>query len=118
MGAVTILKWEQDLNGWMKAVTKVGTWYAHEDGHWRLPDSWGATMTNGNLGGAKAICEADYIQRCTEFLHLYNPATHIVVSREAGERVAKIIEYDVCGREHCKCGELAAELRAAMEGEK
>jgi hypothetical protein len=37
------------------------------------------------------------------------------VSREAGERVAKIIEYDVCGRENCKCGELAAELRAALE---
>jgi hypothetical protein len=45
----------------------------------------------------------------------YNPATHVVVSREAGERVAKIIEYDVCGRENCKCGELAAELRAALE---
>jgi hypothetical protein len=48
-------------------------------------------------------------------LHTYDPATHIVVSRETGERVAKIIEYDVCGRENCKCGELAAELRAALE---
>ena len=39
----------------------------------------------------------------------------VVVSRDAIKRAAKIIEYDVCGRPGCKCGELAAELRAALE---
>lgn len=116
MGAVTILKWEQDLNGWMKAVTKVGTWYAHEDGHWRLPDSWGATMTNGNLDGAKAICEADYIQRCTEFLHLYNPATHVVVSNSLAHH-AMLTCLETAEKIDCKdCVAAAHELRAALEG--
>lgn len=115
MGAKRILPWVQDLNGWMKAATKIGTWYAHEDGCWRLPDSWSATMTKGNLDDATAICEADYIQRCTEFLSLYNPSTHVVVSRECVKHALITVrnygDFGTCE----ECNRAVAELRAALE---
>lgn len=59
--------------------------------------------------------EREGLRLVDDNIRTYNPATHVCVSRETEERVAKIIEYDVCGRENCKCGELAAELRAALE---
>lgn len=118
MEAKRILPWKRDIDGLgrpcLRAETAFGMCEVYEDHSWCVYDI--ESDDADNQDAALDACEAAYVRTCTEFLHLYTPATHVVVSREAGERVAKIIEYDVCGRENCKCGELAAELRAAMEG--
>jgi len=61
------------------------------------------------LDAAIDACEADYLSRCTEFLTLYNPATHVVVSREA----AIALLMNVRGIDDANFA--AAELRAALE---
>jgi len=76
---VRVLRWKPDLDGWWKAVTLNGTWWAHDDGHWRLAGGqWSGQVSDGNLSTAQAICESDYIARCSEFLRVAGPGECVV----------------------------------------
>jgi hypothetical protein len=76
---VRVLKWVRDINGWLKAIISNGTWWAHDDGHWRLAGGqWSGQVSDGDLSSAQDICEADYIARCSEFLRVAGPGECVV----------------------------------------
>jgi len=67
-------------NGWWKAVTLNGTWWAHDEGHWRLAGGqWSGQVSDGNLSTAQDLCESDYIERCSEFLRVAGPGECVVM---------------------------------------
>jgi hypothetical protein len=118
-----ILSWEDDGNE-SYAGTDIGEYQIYFD----FEFGWGATFDNdcildfpngeNSLDVAKSVCEADYVARCTEFLSLYDPKTHVVVSR--GE--IKAIYDDNCGecgigrRKNPPCGGCCMKpIRAALE---
>ena len=124
MDGKRVLRWEQDLNGWWKAVTKNGTWYAHDEGHWRLAGGqWSGQVSDGNLSTAQAICESDYIARCSEFLRVAGPGECVVKVDQLIEVVAAACEAcnkaGVCPCIHgvpmtcCVCASLTAAIDAA-----
>jgi hypothetical protein len=66
------------------------------------------------IDAAIDACEADYVARCTEFLTLYDPATHVVVSREMAKTALVMLSGsgDVLSFDR---DDAETELRAALE---
>ena len=84
MDKVRVLRWETDINGWWKAVTLNGTWWAHDEGHWRLAGGqWSGQVSDGDLSTAQDWCESDYIARCSEFLRVAGPGQVVVEIADA-----------------------------------
>jgi hypothetical protein len=102
MEAKRVLKWG-DYYGQPELDTKIATYRVEKDGgkFRSVRIRWFDTMDDAeDVGGlfdtsdaAMDACEQDYAALCTEFLHLYNPATHVVVSREAGAELDKCAVY-------------------------
>jgi hypothetical protein len=110
-----LLKWEQDYdnNGdpCMSAHTLVGICDVYENNAWCFYD-----IDDGDADSQDAAfdaCESAYIKACTEFLSLYNPATHIVLSREAGETIDNRWSPAMGNRHVDRMA--SAELHAAMD---
>jgi len=99
-----VLRWEQDLNGWWKAVTLNGIWWAHDEGHWRLAGGqWSGQVSDGNLSTAQDLCETDYIARCSEFLRVAWPGECVVKVKDLkvvldDYRAADLFDGDVADR--------------------
>jgi hypothetical protein len=66
------------------------------------------------IDAAMDACEADYLSRCTEFLSLYDPSTHVVVSRERAKTALVMLSGsgDVLSFDR---DDAETELRAALE---
>jgi hypothetical protein len=66
------------------------------------------------IDAAMDACEADYLSRCTEFLSLYDPSTHVVVSREMAKTALVMLSGsgDVLSFDR---DDAETELRAALE---
>lgn len=121
-----LLKWESAIDGTgnpcLRAQTKFGTCDVYDDHSWCVYD-----IDSGEADSQEAAldaCETAYVKVCTEFLTAYNPATHVVVSREIVDFVAATFENDnvdfvvdghTVDRETVYSA-TAAELRAALEG--
>jgi hypothetical protein len=118
---MSVLKWESnDENDCLWAETMQGEYMVCElnGGGWdcMFRDWQLDSKIYETKQAAMDACEVNYIARCTEFLTLYNPATHICISKGAA-RCALInmpdsAEGGVSPREHAA----RAELRAALEG--
>ena len=111
-----ILPWEfrDNAHNVAQAITKVDLYWIHpKEGKFMAcidDEVLNSISTHDTLDAAMDACEADYISRCTEFLTLYNPATHVVVSREA----AIALLMNVRGIDDANFA--AADLTAALEG--
>jgi len=92
------------FNGWWKAVTLNGTWWAHDEGHWRLAGGqWSGQVSDGNLSTAQDLCETDYIARCSEFLRVAGPGECVVRVEDLkvvldDYRAADLFDGDVADR--------------------
>lgn len=93
MEAKRLLKWEAAIDGigkpCLRAQTKLVTCDVYDDHSWCVYDIEGGEADSQEA--ALDACEAAYIKLCTEFLSMYNPATHVVVSRGAA-KVAEVME--------------------------
>jgi hypothetical protein len=130
---MSVLKWESnDENDCTLAETMQGEYMVCElnGGGWdcMFRDWQLDSKIYETKQAAMDACEVHYIARCTEFLTLYNPATHVVVSREAAEVAANEVQANYCGHSsewgkendiiwHSdQAKDVHAELRAALEG--
>ena len=112
MDKVRVLKWEPDSDGWWKAVTLNGTWWAHDEGHWRLAGGqWSGQVSDGNLSTAQDLCESDYIARCSEFLRVAGPGECVV--KVAHLEIAVNELRDLCGPDCSSVAKLTAAIDAA-----
>ena len=111
---MSVLKWESnDENDYTLAETMQGEYMVCElnGGGWdcMFRDWQLDSKIYETKQAAMDACEVHYIARCTEFLTLYDPSTHVVVSREA----AIALLMNVRGIDDANFA--AAELRAALE---
>jgi hypothetical protein len=115
---MSVLKWESnDENDCLWAETMQGEYMVCElnGGGWdcMFRDWQLDSKIYETKQAAMDACEVNYIARCTEFLTLYDPRTHVVVSRatlrgiqQAFANAEKPVHIEVSA---------LAELRAALE---
>ena len=115
MDKVSVLKWVRDINGWSKAITQNGTWWAHDEGHWRLAGGqWSGQVSDGNLSTAQDVWETDYIARCSEFLRAAGPG-QVVVQAEDLTRIVTWFRGDARTVPHADMDATLGRFKAAID---
>lgn len=113
-----ILPWTADADGLgrpcLRARTLFGLCDVYEDNSWCVYDIESDDDADSQDAAIDA-CESAYIKACTEFLSLYNPATHIVLSREASKTLYRIMTALASVANDEGYTKIAAELLAALE---